>query len=122
MKRAGALLVGLLFIVSSALGHSDLQRSEPKSGAMLPRSPNEIKLRFSEPIKVGLSTIAVRNEAGKQVDRNDLHSDEKDPALVRLSLAPDLPPGLYKVSWSAVAQDLHVSKGDFSFRVASAAK
>ena len=72
---------------------------------------------FTEPIKVGLSTFEVRNAAGKQIDQRDLHADEKQPALVRLSLPADLSSGTYKVTWSAVAQDLHVTKGNFSFRV-----
>ena len=81
-------------------------------------APHEIRIWFSEPIKVGLSTFEVHDAAGKQVDQRDLRADEKEPALVRLSLAADLGPGTYKVSWSAVAQDLHVGKGSFSFRVA----
>ena len=51
------------------------------------------------------------------MDKRDLRADEKEPALVRLSLIADIAPGTYKVTWSAVAQDLHVGKGSFSFRV-----
>ncbi len=80
--------------------------------------PPEIRLWFSEPIKVGLSTIEVRDAAGKQVDQRNLRADEKTPVLVHLSLSAKLAAGPYKVTWSAVAQDLHVGKGSFSFRVA----
>ena len=52
------------------------------------------------------------------MDQRDLRADEKQPALVHLSLPADLSPGTYKVTWSAVAQDLHVAKGNFSFRIA----
>ena len=52
-----------------------------------------------------------------QIDQRNLIADEKDPALVRLSLISEIAPGTYKVTWSAVAQDLHVSKGSFSFKV-----
>jgi methionine-rich copper-binding protein CopC len=94
-----------------------LLRSEPKDGAVLQQAPNEIRIWFSEPIKVALSTVEVRDAAGKEVDRRDLRADEKEPALVRLSLAGGLGPGIYKVSWTAVAQDMHAGKGSFSFRV-----
>ena len=94
-----------------------MQRSEPKAGETLPVAPQEIRIWFSEPIKIGLSTFAVRDAAGKQIDQRDLRADEKDPALVRLSLPKNLSPGLYKVTWSAVAQDLHVGQGGFTFRV-----
>ena len=73
---------------------------------------------FTEPLKAQLSTIQVRDASGKQVDRGDLHADKKQPTLLHLSLVPNLGPGPYKISWSAVAQDLHVSKGNFTFQVA----
>ena len=107
-----------LLLTWPALGHSSLERSEPKDGETLKMAPGEIRMWFSEPIKVGLSTFEVRNQAGEQIDQRDLRADEKQPALVRLSLPADLSAGIYKVTWSAVAQDLHVSKGDFSFRIA----
>ena len=117
MKRLGAILSGLLLLTAPAWAHSALQRTDPPANAVLQASPNEIRLWFSEPIKAGLSTIAVRDAAGKQVDRQDLHPDAKEPALVHLTLRPTLPAGVYQVIWSAVAQDLHVSKGSFSFKV-----
>ena len=73
---------------------------------------------FTEPIKVGLSTFEARNEAGKQIDQRDLHADEKQPALVRLSLSANTSAGIYKVTWRAVAHDLHMATGNLSFRIA----
>lgn len=32
---------------------------------------------FTEPIKLGLSTFEVRNQAGVQIDQRDLHADKK---------------------------------------------
>lgn len=108
-----------LFVFATPLrAHSSLDRSEPKDGAVLKEAPPEIRIWFTEPIKAGLSTIEVRDAGGKQVDRHDLRGEEKQPALVHLSLIAGLGPGIYKVTWSAVAQDLHVSKGSFCFRVA----
>ncbi len=112
-----SFLFTLLLSTSVAWGHSALQRTDPKDGQTLSIAPREVQVWFSEPIKAGLSTFAVRDASGKQVDRGDLRADEKEPALVRLSLQENLPPGLYKVSWSAIAQDMHVGKGGFSFRV-----
>jgi methionine-rich copper-binding protein CopC len=118
MSRILFATLSLVLLASPALGHSSLERSEPKDGETLKMAPGEIRLWFTEPIKVGLSTFEVRNEAGKQIDQRDLHADKKQPALVRLSLPADLSAGTYKVIWSAVAQDLHVAKGIFSFRIA----
>src|SRR5262245_23087130 len=118
MRRLLFAIPSLVLLASPAQGHSSLERSEPKDGETLKIAPGEIRIWFTEPIKVGLSTFEVRNETGKQIDQRDLHADEKQPTLVRLSLPADLSTGIYKVSWSAVAEDLHVTKGNFSFRVA----
>ena len=118
MSRILFAIACLVLLTLPAVGHSSLERSEPKDGETLKGAPGEIRMWFTEPIKVGLSTFEVRNAAGKQIDQRDLRADEKQLALVRLSLPAALPSGPYKVTWSAVAQDLHVTKGNFSFRVA----
>ncbi len=118
MRPASLTLVSLLALAASAWAHSELERTLPEDGATLKTAPAQIQLWFSEPIKVGLSTIEVRGASGKQVDRRDLKADEKEPAQVRLSLPATLPPGTYKVSWIAVAQDMHPGKGSFTFRIA----
>ena len=117
MRRWCWLFVSLSALASTARAHSSLERAEPKDGAVLQQAPAEIRLWFTDAIKAALSTIEVRDAAGKQVDQRNLRADEKQPALVHLSLVAELKPGVYKVTWSAVAQDLHVGKGSLSFRV-----
>jgi methionine-rich copper-binding protein CopC len=111
---ASLFLFGVTPVVQA---HSDFVRSAPAKGAVLKAAPKEIKIWFSDPIKTALSTIEVSDPNGKQVDLGNLHADEKEPRLVRLSLAPRLAPGVYRVSWNAVAQDLHVGKGAFTFQI-----
>jgi copper resistance protein C len=111
------LFVSLWAVALPAWAHSTLDHSDPRDRSVLKQAPHEIRMWFTEPIKAKLSTIEVRDAGGKQVDRGDLTADEKDPALVHLSLISEMAPGTYKVTWSAVAQDLHVSKGSFSFQV-----
>ena len=105
----------------SAQAHTALERTEPKANAVLATAPNELRFWFSEPFKVGLSTIEVRDAAGRQVDQRDLRADAQEPKLVHLSLGEKLPAGTYRVTWTAVAQDMHVGKGSFTFRVEPAA-
>jgi methionine-rich copper-binding protein CopC len=118
MSWVRCLVVSLCALAAPVWAHSSLDHSEPKDGAVLKQAPREIRMWFTEPIKVGLSTFEVRDSTGKQVDKRDLRADEKEPALVRLSLPANLRSGVYKVVWSAVAQDMHVARGSFSFRVA----
>jgi methionine-rich copper-binding protein CopC len=117
MNMSRLLFVSLLVIAAPAWAHSNLDHSEPKDRSVLKQAPHEVRMWFTEPIKTKLSTIEVHNAEGKQVDQRNLAADEKNPNLVRLSLIPEIVPGTYKVTWSAVAQDLHVSKGSFSFEV-----
>lgn len=119
MKQACLALLTFFAFAEVALSHSALQRTEPADGAELKAAPRQIRLWFSEPIKTGLSTVEVHDATGKQIDQRDLRADAKEPAQVQLSLPAKLGPGLYKVTWSAVAQDLHVGKGSFSFRIVS---
>ena len=90
MSRFLFAIVSLALLARPALGHSSLERSEPKNGDVLQVAPREIRMWFTEPIKVALSTFEVRNRAGKQIDQRDLRADEKLPALVRLSLSASL--------------------------------
>ena len=117
MTRLFLVVLIAMALAGQAIAHSALDHSEPKDGAKLKQAPNEVRLWFTAPIKVALSSIEVRDSTGRQIDRRDLHADEAAPALIRLSL-PALGPGAYKVIWSVVARDLHVTKGSFSFQVA----
>lgn len=120
MKRLICFAASLSLLAFPAIGwaHSTLERSEPRSGAVLELAPNEVRIWFTEPIKVGLSTIEVRDKSGRQVDGNTLRADDREKALIHVGLRPDLGPGTYKVSWTAVAQDMHPTKGTFEFQVA----
>ncbi len=118
MRQLLLVALALLGLATQALAHSALERTEPKDGAQLRQSPNEVRMWFAEPIKVQLSTVTVSDAAGKQIDQRDLHADEQEPTQVRLSLPKDLAPGVYRVTWSAIAPDLHVGKGTFSFQIA----
>lgn len=117
MKRLVLMLVSLIMVATPVMAHSTIERSEPQNGETLKQSPNELRIWFTEPIKSALSTIEVRDTSGKQIDKRDLRIDQADPALVHLSLGP-LAKGTYKVTWTVVARDLHVTKGSFSFQVA----
>ena len=119
MNRVFHLIAALFWLAWQAplLAHSALDHSEPKEGAVLKAVPNELRIWFSEPVKVALSTVEVRNEAGKQIDRHDLRADEKEPVMLHLSLMSEQGPGTLQVAWVAVAQDMHVTKGSFTFRV-----
>ena len=100
----------------SAAAHAVLQRAEPRVESRLKRSPEEVKLYFTERLEPAYSSVRVVNERGEQVDRRDAHVDRANPAVLRATL-PTLPPGTYKVLWRVLSIDADVTEGGFTFQI-----
>jgi methionine-rich copper-binding protein CopC len=109
-------LVACLLTASIAAGHAVLQRAEPLIESKLKRSPDEVKLYFSERLEPRYSALRVLNDLGVQVDRRDSRVDRANPALLRATL-PALPPGTYTVRWRVLSIDADVTEGSFTFRI-----
>ena len=109
---------GLLVLGGTApvLAHAHLVRATPAVGGTVHSAPSEVTLRFNEKIENVFSSVAVRDAAGKQVDKADAQVDKKDRTVIRVSLPP-LDPGVYKVEWRALSADTHRVSGDFTFTV-----
>jgi methionine-rich copper-binding protein CopC len=108
------LAVGAL--TGTAAGHAMLQRTEPRVESRVKRSPDEVKLYFTEPLEPAYSSVRVVNDRGGQVDRGDSRVDRSNPVLLRVTL-PALPPGTYRVRWRVLSIDADVTEGGFAFRV-----
>lgn len=107
-----------LLVAAPVLAHAELVESTPADGAAVP-PPSEVIAVFSEALVGDRSSLEVRDAAGAVVARGGL--DPADPK--RLTMRADLPalePGTYTVRWTAVADDGHVERGTFGFRVVEA--
>jgi methionine-rich copper-binding protein CopC len=93
-----------------------LQRAEPRVESKLKRSPEEVKLYFSERLEPAYSSARVMNDRGEQVDRRDSRVDRANPMLLRLTVPP-LPAGTYRVRWRVLSIDADITEGDFTFRI-----
>jgi methionine-rich copper-binding protein CopC len=98
-----------------AHAHAFVDHAEPAVGARMQTMPDEVRIWFTEPVELAVSSIKVFDANGKQIDRRDVHADPKNKALLRVSL-PVLAPGTYKVIWQAVSTDTHATNGDFTFQ------
>jgi copper resistance protein C len=117
MKRIVFSFLLVLLAQSTRLeAHAFLKDAEPRVGSTVQTSPSEVRIRFTENIEPGLSSIQVFNASGVEVDKRDLHLDRSDHALLHVSL-PRLGAGIYKVVWRVVSVDTHVTNGNFTFRV-----
>ena len=103
-------------LTGTAGGHAMLQRTEPRVESGVKRSPDEVKLYFTEPLEPAYSSVRVVNDRGGQVDRGDGRVDRSNPLLLRVTL-PALPPGTYRVRWRVLSIDADVTEGGFAFSV-----
>ena len=111
-------LAAILFfsIQSHALAHAFLDHAEPKVGSTVTTSPAEIKIWFTQNLEPVFSSIEVQDAQGNEVDKKDVHLDDKDKTLLIVSV-PKLPAGTYTVTWHAVSVDTHRTQGHFEFTV-----
>lgn len=115
---AGWLALVLLASVP-ALAHANLQGSSPPAGSELSAAPEQVRLRFSEPVDAEFSPIEVRDEDGERVDEDDARVDPQDARVVMVDLE-DLPEGSYRVEWRVTSLDGHVVEGRYGFAVVAA--
>ncbi len=116
MKR---LLWVLLLIVAFAprlWAHAFPTRSEPKVGSEINAPPASVKIWFDGEIEPAFSSMQLIGPNGKEVAPVESKVDQKDPALLTLSL-PKIEPGKYQVKWEVVAKDGHRTEGDFTFKL-----
>ncbi len=104
------------FAASPAMAHAALVHANPAADATV-ASPDQIALQFSEGLAAKFSSLELSKD-GKKVALAKLAIDPK--GMKDMTVAPQAPltPGLYKVTWTAVASDdLHKTQGSFSFTV-----
>jgi methionine-rich copper-binding protein CopC len=120
MKSIRILLIPLLVLAAGSLAqaHAFLDHADPKVGSTVKGSPSVIKAWYTEELEPAFSKIQVFDATGNEVDKKDVKIDSSIKTLMSVSL-PNLPPGTYKVKWSAVAVDTHHTTGTFTFTVTS---
>ncbi len=100
---------------SVAGAHAFLVRTTPQAGERLAAGPSEIALRFSEPVVAGSEEIAIRTPEGRSVPVGPVERLDGGTHL-RVTLSP-LYEAIYIVTWHVLADDAHLSAGEFAFAV-----
>ena len=125
-RRRSGVLVGFaiaalgvwLVLPGVAQAHAFLQSSDPSDGQRLNTAPSEVTLVFSERPDAALSGVRVLNSAGAEVQAGPAANVPGEPLALRVPLPPDLPNGVYTVSWQIVSQvDGHQTSATFAFGV-----
>jgi copper resistance protein C len=115
IARSVALFLALLLGAVQAQAHAKLVSAEPAPNATV-AAPMLIQLHFSEEITRKFSSIKLIHTGGAAIAIMAMSA----PDAKSLSIMPNaaLAPGLYTVTWIAVAtDDGHKTTGTFSFTV-----
>src|SRR5215216_473282 len=119
-KQLIPLVFAVLSVIAAAVqveAHAFSVRAEPRVGSKVNKAPTEVCVWFTETVQASVSSIQVFDVSGKQVDKNDTHSDRANRAALCVSLIPALTPGSYKVIWRVTSMDTHVTDGNFHFQI-----
>ena len=123
LAKTAALLVAVAVVVAAPAGpawaHADLSSTEPVSGAVLDKAPDEVLLTFTEKVEVALGGIRLFDGDGKSVPLGRISHVTGKPEVVAVDV-PSLGRGLYVVTFRVVSADSHPIRGALTFRIGPA--
>ena len=121
-RRRRCVLAAALVAVAVAIvfpgfasAHATLDRSNPLDGQVVPTSPSEVTLTFSEPIETALGAIRIFDSDARRVDAGG--TERQAPNVVSSGVSGTLAKGTYTVSWRVSSADGHPVDGAFVFHV-----
>jgi copper transport protein len=118
LAAAAIALSAVALWPSAALAHANLASSDPAQGAALDTAPDHVTLTFTEPPDPEISTIEILNSAGAEVQEGQVQPVSGDRRSLQVALRPDLPDGVYTVSWRVFSiTDGHQTAQAFAFGV-----
>ena len=110
-----ALVLG---VPSAALAHDGLVGTSPADGTTVTGAPGVVELEFTgEPLPLG-TLVAVTGPDGASVSSGPA---DITGTTVTQAVAPDAPPGAYRVEWRSTSSDGHALSGTFDFTVTAGA-
>ncbi len=114
----GTAAVWLLLLCGPVLAHAELKESDPAAGETVAESPEQVRLRFNEPLDAAFSPLKVYGSSGERVDEDDARKDPGDARVVEASLE-ELTQGTYTVEYRVTSVDGHVIEDIYDFSVIS---
>ena len=95
--------------------HLHLLKSVPAANAMMPAAPESIRLWFSQPPELAVTSVKVTGPGSSTVPLAPLTGG--DSSLVVAPVKGKMAAGAYTVTWRTMAKDGHVVRGTFAFKV-----
>ncbi|MCW2960132.1 MAG: copper resistance protein CopC [Thermoleophilia bacterium] len=116
MHRCLLIVIGLMLLLlpSTALAHSTLLESTPAIDSTVEVAPDEIVMRFSDPITVPDGVVSVRDLAGREHVAAGVIVDEK---VVTIPLDDAAAEGTRVVAWNGISDHGTQISGSFVYHV-----
>ncbi len=108
-----ASLVATTMLATGAVAHSVTDATTPENGAVVAGIPSEIRLSFTDDIRLTRVDLVHQDDESIQLDLGD---------QTKFGRSFDLPvqgfgEGTYRVEWRGLGADGHVMRCEFSFTV-----
>ena len=121
-SAASAAVLALAALAAApAPMHVRLTKSEPMADSTVVAAPTEIKLWFSAPVQVPVTTVRVSAVDGTSQATIPVRASSGSNAPLVAALPRPLTNGRYSVAWRTMSRDGHVISGTFAFTVAAPA-
>lgn len=117
LAAAFAASVALIAGAPSAQAHALLKSATPAVGSTVSASPKEIRINFSEGVEPRFSGLTLTTQSGASAPVGKSSVDPTDSSTLITPVPEALKPGVYTVTWHAVAIDTHKTQGSFQFTV-----
>jgi copper transport protein len=98
------------------MAHAQLEATSPAASSVVPNSPAEIVLDFSEKVETKFGKIQLFDRKNRIVPVSALQHRINDSSVVFVNV-PNLEPGPYVVAWNITSADGHALNGAFTFEV-----
>jgi methionine-rich copper-binding protein CopC len=112
----GLAAAALLVVAQFAQAHAYPQQRTPEQDTTVSGAPQQVSIEFNNGIEPAFSSITVTDAQGKQVTRGKPAFAAGDKKLMKIELAAP-GPGVYTVTWVAVADDGHRTQGHYMFTI-----
>jgi len=109
------ILAAALLAPLPAFAHAFLDGAIPRVGSVVPTSPNEVLLNFTQGVEPDFSKIEVQDATGASVTAGPAHN-AGEPSKFAVPVRK-LAPGTYTVIWHVTSVDTHKTNGKFHFSV-----
>lgn len=114
--RVAAALLAIVALPSAASAHQFLRAAAPAAGDTVVAVPGELRLTFSEPVRLDFSDIVVQGPDGALV-LAPLRVSADDPRVLVAPVEGGWHPGAFTLRWTTVGSDGHRTDGTVSFFV-----